>query len=648
MTAWRASESTPDSSPPAWARAADLVCLGLLLLAVIATLSAGLRIHVAGLRLTLTSPYRLLLWAGVIALVRHVAAPANPAPQDLLRRFRTWRRRAAADSTCVASFVITSSTGFLFGTLSLFIVLTAAMTYPQILHMRDALHDAGDPLLNLWAMSWVAHQLPTAPAHIFDANIFAPNRWTLAYSETLLAPTVVAAPLLWMGVRSVAVYNLVFLSGFVLSGVGAALLVRELTHHTSASIVAGVIFAFLPFRFDHLAQLQLQQAEWIPLSLWAFHRVMRTGRWRDAPWVGVFFAGQILSCMYYGIFLAAYFVVVGGVVLVTSVAGVRQRLPLLAASSVLATVLVAPAGIAYLNAHQAVGERGPSENMTFSATWRNYLAAPAVNRLYGSTADRFGSVERRLFPGLVALTLAAVGLWPPLSTARTAYAIGLAFAVDLTLGFNGLTYPLLYEYALPFRALRIPALAVILVGLSLSVLAGFGVTRLSKRIRSPLARWVFAIALCAGVLAECRAGAMRLTPIQGDAPAIYADLLRDVGSSPTATIVEVPMILGGDQIYMYYSTFHWQRLLNGYSGFFPPSYLGVVAAMREFPNERSLAALRERGARYAVIHGEWLAPEEYRRLVGAVDACGCGLTLVARRPWQDREISLYRLPKGPI
>jgi len=644
MTAQRPAESIPDSSPPAWARAADLLCLGLLLLAAIATLSAGLRIHVLGLRLTLTSPYRLLLWIGVIALIRHVAAPANPAPQDLLRRFRTWRRRAATDSTCSAPVAITSSTGFLIGTLSLFIVLTITMTYPQFLHMKDALHDAGDPLLNLWAMSWVAHQLPTAPVHLFDANIFAPNRWTLAYSETLLAPTVVAAPLLWMGMPSIAVYNVVLLSGFVLSGVGAALLVRELTHHTSAAIVAGVIFAFLPFRFDHLAQLQLQQAEWIPLSLWAFHRTMRTGRWRDALWVGVFFAGQMLSCMYYGIFLAAYLVVVGGAVLLTTVAGVRQRLLLLAASSVLAAVLLAPAGTAYLNARHDVGERGSAENMIFSATWRNYLAAPAVNRLYGSTADRFGSIERRLFPGLVAVTLAAVALWPPLSTLRTAYLVGLAFAVDLTLGFNGLLYPSLYQYVTPFRALRIPALAVILVGLSLSVLAGFGVTRLSNRIRSPLARWAFAIVLCAGVLAESQAGAMHLTPIQTDPPAIYADMLRDIGNSPTATIVEVPMILGGDQVYMYYSTFHWQTLLNGYSGFFPPSYLSVVAAMRQFPDARSLAALRERGARYAVIHGEWLAPEEYRRLIGAVDGCGCGLTLVARRPWQDREISLYRLP----
>ena len=80
------------------------------------------------------------------------------------------------------------SIGFLIRTFFLFTVLTAVMTYPQMRHLRDAVHDPGDPLLNLWALSWVAHQLPLAPAHLFDGNIFAPERWTLAYSETLLAP----------------------------------------------------------------------------------------------------------------------------------------------------------------------------------------------------------------------------------------------------------------------------------------------------------------------------------------------------------------------------------------------------------------------------------------------------------------------------
>ena len=101
-----------------------------------------------------------------------------------------------------------------------FTALTAVMTYPQVLHLRDGVHDDGDPLLNTWTLAWVAHQLPRAPARLFDANIFYPERKTLAFTETLLLPGLVAAPLQWIGVAPLLVHNLVLLSGFVLSGAG--------------------------------------------------------------------------------------------------------------------------------------------------------------------------------------------------------------------------------------------------------------------------------------------------------------------------------------------------------------------------------------------------------------------------------------------
>ena len=173
------------------------------------------------------------------------------------------------------------SGAFLALTLALFVALTAVMTYPQVLRMSDGVHDPADPLMVTWVLAWVAHQLPRAPAHIFDANIFYPERNTLAYSETLLVPGLLAAPLHWLGVAPILVYNLVFLSGFALSGVGTALLVRRLTGHAGAAILAGIVFAFPPYRIDHYAHLQLQQTQFIPLALWAFHRLLDSGRLRD-------------------------------------------------------------------------------------------------------------------------------------------------------------------------------------------------------------------------------------------------------------------------------------------------------------------------------------------------------------------------------
>ena len=540
-----------------------------------------------------------------------------------------------------------STRRFLAASLVLFSLLTAIMTYPQILHMPDGVHDDGDPMMVVtWVLAWVAHQLPRAPARLFDANIFYPERNTLAYSETLIVPGIAAAPLHWLGVGPILIYNLVFLSGFALSGVGIALLVRRLTGHTGAAILAGIVFAFPPYRIDHYAHLQLQQTQFIPLALLAFHRLLDTGRLRDGVLLGVFVACQMLSCMYYGIFLVPYMAVVCGTMLIARRAMPRERLIALVAAVAIAMVVMIPTARAYLAAREVVGERGRADVADSSATWRNYLAPPEVNAVYGKVFARFMQPERRLFPGFVAVALAIVGLWPPLNAIRLAYGLGLLLAFDVSLGVNGLLYPALYDYFLPFKALRVPARMGLMVGFSLAILAGYGGARIAGRFGSAWARRAVVGALGALMLVEYASKPIELWKAPLSPPQAYADILRDRGDSPTAVLFEFPIGLIEDAAYSYYSTFHWQWLVNGYSGFFPPSYRRLVSAMPDFPDEPSMDAIRSHGVRYLVIHGEYLRGDRYKTLIPQLDRRP-DLTLVSRHPWatvsKHAEISVYRL-----
>jgi hypothetical protein len=544
-----------------------------------------------------------------------------------------------------------STKRFLVCALLLFTVLTAVMTYPQVLHLQDGVHDDGDPLMVTWVLAWVAHQLPRAPAHLFDANIFSPERNTLAFSETLLVPGAIVAPLHWLGVGAILIYNLVFLSGFALSGVGVALLVRRLTRHDGAAMVAGIVFAFPPYRIDHYAHLQLQQTQFIPLSLWAFHVLLDRGRLRDGVRLGIFVACQLLSCMYYGLFLVPYMAVVCGTMLIADRRMHRQRAVALAAAAVILVIAMIPVGRAYLSARQVVGERGRAEVAEGSATWRNYLAPPEANAVYGKVFARFMEPERRLFPGFVAVALAVVGLWPPLSATRLAYGLGLILAFDVSLGFNGVIYRALYEYFLPFKALRIPARMGLMVVFSLAVLAGEGAARLVRHLRSPSTRRALLLALSALMLVEYASTPLELVTVPRNPPEIYADLLRDRGDGPTAILFEFPALLTSDPAYLYYSTFHWQTLINGYSGFFPPSYIRLRQAIQNFPEPPSMDAIKERGARYLIVHGEYLYGDRYDSLIPQLDRRP-DLRLVSRRPWQipgkHAEISLYRVLPAPL
>ncbi len=87
----------------------------------------------------------------------------------------------------------------------LFAALTAFMTYPQIRFMDDAVAIyEGDALFSTWRLAWVAHELPRDPFNLFNANIFYPEKGSLAFSDAMIVPALMAAPLLWAGVPQIA------------------------------------------------------------------------------------------------------------------------------------------------------------------------------------------------------------------------------------------------------------------------------------------------------------------------------------------------------------------------------------------------------------------------------------------------------------
>ena len=71
--------------------------------------------------------------------------------------------------------------------------------------------------------------------------------------------------------------------------------------------------------------------------------------------------------------------------------------------------------------------------------------------------------------------------------------------------------------------------------------------------------------------------------------------------------------------YLFYSTSHWQRMVNGFSGAIPSSYRPFHIAMRTFPDEASMDVLRSRGVAYAVIHEEIYGTALYRETIGKVE-----------------------------
>jgi hypothetical protein len=125
--------------PPRWARIVDFICLLLVLVAITIAVSGGFRFRLGGLRIALTSPYRLLLWVIVLGLVRHLAAPQSPIYRDLPARLRAaWQRPAV--QAAVGAVLGTRLPIFFVGYMAIFLLGYGAEGVPWRLFENEFLN----------------------------------------------------------------------------------------------------------------------------------------------------------------------------------------------------------------------------------------------------------------------------------------------------------------------------------------------------------------------------------------------------------------------------------------------------------------------------------------------------------------------------
>src|SRR5262249_2748189 len=150
-----------------------------------------------------------------------------------------------------------------------------------------------DAMFSIWRISWIAHALAHAPAHLLDGNIFYPAGRTLTFSDATLLEGLLAAPLLWGRVSPTITYNLLLLGGIAGSGFAMFVLARRLVGSDGPALVAAAIFAMTPYRIEHFMHLELQWAMWIPLTFWALHLAIEEPSPRAGVLAGVFLALQV-------------------------------------------------------------------------------------------------------------------------------------------------------------------------------------------------------------------------------------------------------------------------------------------------------------------------------------------------------------------
>ncbi len=504
--------------------------------------------------------------------------------------------------------------------------LTLVLTYPLGLALASrALATDPDANLFLWTLGWDLHALLRQPLAMFDANIYYPERLTLAYSENLLGNALLAAPAIWLTDNPVLAINVVALVSCVLCGLGAWLLARRLGLSASAAFLAGIVFAFAPPRFLRIGQVQLT-VHWLPFALAYLHTYFDLGRARDLRLAILFFTLQALSSGHGAVFTG---LAMAGLVVYKLLGGAPLDLTRRVRDvGILGVVLLVPAVLAvvpYLLVQQEMGLRRSLSDYP-PATAASFLASPTymhrfVQGLFGAAVN--GTASAYLFPGLTPILLALAAFAPcvrPIGAGvRWFYLAVTLVSFWLAAGPPIGLWPAVYW--LPgFNFIRVPSRFTMLGVLGLAMLAAIGFERVRAAWRPTSGTAVLASLL---LLAEFAVMPLETRASQVAIPSVDRWLEGQPG--PFA-IAEVPVPRaeepGWDRRqteYMLHSMAHWQRTVHGYSGFRPPRHELLFRQLRTFPDEESLEHLRRLGVRYVVVHpdyyrpGAWPAVEERLR-----------------------------------
>jgi hypothetical protein len=514
-----------------------------------------------------------------------------------------------------------------------YLLLTVWWTWPLARRLSTHAWLAASGVVNadyylvVWALAWGAHALVRAPWDVFQANTFHPSTVSLAYSEHFLGQQPLFAPTYWATGNPVLAANVLIIAANVASATAMFVLVRRFAI-APAAFLAGLLFAFYPWRHDTLWHFHLLAVQYLPLTIVLAERWFRAARARDAVLLAIVLTLHLLSSVY----LAYVMVLLLAVYTPLALWHWRRHLDLrrllgFGAAGLVAASAMGLASLPYLRlmdlglipAYDAEGRPPPI----------GILAAPRLLDDY----------LRHQGIGWIGYVLALVALAPPWRGRGWPLLIGSLLAVTGVLIASG---PLLLvgPWAIPtpfpwlaaalpgFGAIRVLVRFVILAQTGLALLAGLGATRLFA-VAPERARWALAGAVAVAIFWTWRpADALRLQaqPVAETVPPVYRWLAEH--GAGRVVLEEPPLDFTGEARRMFLGTVHWLPTVNGYSGYPPRTAAYVHGLAGGLPDPRALQAIVDTvDVGWIVVH-----TDELPRARGWERRLPDGLRVAARFP----------------
>ncbi len=480
-----------------------------------------------------------------------------------------------------------------------------------------------DTNLMLWILSWGSRAILLQPLDFFQANILHPAPSTLAGAEHMAGYLPLFAPPYYLTGNAAFAFQVTLFLSFALSGAAMYALLRHWGCSRWGAAFAGLVMIAAPGKFNRAFVVQSIGWFYLPIALIYFDRVIDRGRLRDATALTVLMALQMLSSFYLAYISLAILGAYSLVVLPWRVfvrGDVRWRNLLIAggALAVAGMVLVVFA-LPYVQRASSgeIPDQAEAGLRTYSMvrSWAAYTLSPHRSVTFGPS----------YYVGIVPLLMALYALVPGRSSGRwqgdvrvyglwaVVFATGMLAAGPVA-EFSGFNLPPLYDLFLllpGFSSVRGANRFALGLNFAMAALAGIGISRLFRRLdRFAMVTavvWLAAVGFTYVDFGhrEFQHAVLRV-PTGAAVPGVY----KKLAELEHGVLLELPAgrwrglrQVVSESEYGYYSTVHWHRILNGYTGYQPDSTTDVMTVAHALPDERALDMLvRMTGLRYVVVH----------------------------------------------
>lgn len=471
--------------------------------------------------------------------------------------------------------------------IGLFVLLTVILTWPLLLQMESS--SPGDGYIYQHIFWWYKKALLSLQNPFITDYVFFPQGANLAFNAGVFSSFLLTLPvnLLWGIPQAI---NTAHIISFTLSGYFTFLLAYELCRHRGGALLAGLVYAYIPYHFNHFpSQLNLSDLQWLPLYLLLLKMSLERTGWPWPVWCGV----TAVIVMLTDSMQVVIMVLLSLLVLLWYVGSGRLgRAAFIRLGVIAITALCLGSGYLWYvvkfikESHDSlmVGLFDHGGANHFSGDLLGFITpqsnAPLLGKIFAAGGTHWRNI---LYLGYLPMLLAVYGGW---QQRRTLWGrilvilviVGVVLTLGATLHLNGqwqradgsyLRLPFAYLSGLPlFSEVRTPYRFHIMTVLGVALLAGSGFSQICGRLRQPAVASMLLVGCSALLLVEYYPGQKQYEPLP-PVPKIY----REIGAqSGDFSVLQLPLSrwsalvrngAGGPYLLQYYQLTHGKRIFGG-------------------------------------------------------------------------------------